>query len=138
MIDRVQMGGADVTSNGFDVGQDAFVEVVVRLQTRVSGRVRFRSGQPMPEVWVVLFSETPERWDTTDSRSVRLVRTGATGEFHVLGLPPGRYHAAVHGGMLAEPGQSTAPEIADLPTLLPGSTTFEIAERETSLTVVVD
>jgi len=121
-----------------DVVHDTFVDLVVSAPTQIRGVVRTRDGVPMPKVSVVIFAESPATWGLPNSRFVRYAQASSLGEFQIVGLPAGRYYAAVPGGVLAEEAGAT-PFVDDFATLLTGATPFSLTNGETkSLVVMVD
>ena len=137
-LERVQTSGVDTIDEGVDVAHDTFVDLVVSAPTQIRGVVRTRDGVPMPKVSVVIFAERPAAWTLPNSRFVRYEQASSLGEFQIVGLPAGRYYAAVPGGVLAEEAGAT-PFVDDFATLLTSATPFSLANGETkSLVVTVD
>jgi hypothetical protein len=129
-IERVRAGSIDATSDGLDVVQDMYVELVVAPATRLKGVVRMRDGRPMPKTWVAIFSDAQADWNATSARSPRYAHTSAAGEFEIVGLPAGRYYAAVPNGLLAGESGTAVPYADDLATLVSGAAVFSLSRGE--------
>ena len=138
-VTRVQANGVDIGDEGVDVVADTSIDVVLGTATQLSGFVRTRSGRAIPGAWVIIFAESPASWTMPDSNRRQYVRASNTGEFQIVGLPPGRYYAAVPDGILADDSATQTPFVDDFSTLVPGATVFSLTSGETkSLTISVD
>ena len=79
---------------------DAELDVHLRL-ARGAGEVRGRvlcsgSSEPVPEAWLRIGDSTPRgEWRDEEEVWGALVRTDAAGEFHAVGLRPGRHPVTV-------------------------------------------
>ena len=130
-------GAADVTDTGIDVLANTDIDVVVAPATHLRGLVQLGQWRRLPSARVLVFAEDPRSWDFKDSRFVRTAVSSTTGEFEIIGLPPGRYYAAVPGGMLADESDVRAlPELDELSALAGGATRFSIATGERRTLVV--
>lgn len=139
-MERAMVGTTDVTDEGLEVLANTQVDVVLTPPTQLKGVVQLRQGRALPNTWVVVFGENPRLWSLQDSRFVRTAVSSATGEFDIVGLPPGSYYAAVPGGMLADESDvRSPPDLDDLSALIPGATRFSIGAGERkSLLVTFD
>jgi sarcosine oxidase gamma subunit len=92
---RILHTGQDITDSSIDFSRGGLDGVVVELTqevTTISGRVTDARGDTSRDFAVIVFADDPERW-APPSRYIRAVRPDQSGEFHVRGLPPGRYNA---------------------------------------------
>jgi hypothetical protein len=135
-LERVHAGGIDASSEGLDVALDIFVEIVVAPATRLKGMVASRDGRPLAKAWVAIFGENPSDWTPTSPRFPRYAQTSAQGEFEIIGLPAGRYHAAVPSGLLAGESGAAVPYADDLAALVPDATTFSLSSGENKTLIV--
>jgi hypothetical protein len=109
-VDSIRLGGKDVTSQRFDVGDKDIDGIVVHLTQRISavrGQVSDQRGQRVTRATVVLFADDRTKW-TPGTRFVRAARVDADGRFDVRGLPAARYMAVALEFL--EPGEETNPE----------------------------
>ena len=135
-LERVRADGIDATTEGLVIEQDMFVELVVAPATRLKGVVTTRDGRPMPKAWVAIFPDSPSHWNPTSPRSPRYAQTSVEGGFEIVGLPAGRYYAAVPDGLLAAESGSGVPYADDLATLVSGATAFSLSRGETKELIV--
>lgn len=103
--------GTDVTDTGMDVGPGQHlgnIEVTfTREITEITGTVRNAKGAAVDDYVVVMFANEPERWGV-QTRFVKVGRPSQTGQFAVVGLPPGSYLAVALDYL--EFGQENDPE----------------------------
>ena len=100
---RVEMDGQDVTDTGgaINPGEEITgIKVILTSRpTEVTGHVTRPTQTPFPACWVIVFSSESQRWLWPATRYVAAARVGPAGTFHVQGLPPGTYLAAVVAGI---------------------------------------
>jgi hypothetical protein len=87
--------GKDIIDAPFEIhANDTNTDIVVTFsssQSELTGVGSDRSGQPVSQYYLLVFSDEPQFW-TLGSRRVKAVRTDVNGKYSVAGLPPGNYH----------------------------------------------
>ncbi len=100
-LDRVNLGGEDITDAGVEVRTGEIVgdvEVVLTSQgTSLRGKVVGDGTDEVDGCTVVLFSADRRRWALPATRYVDGTRAAADGTFTLDGLPPGDYLATALG-----------------------------------------
>jgi len=125
---------ASITVNGHELldaeldlrqNSDSAVVTFTDRPSVLSGTVRYASGLPMTQEWVIVFSKNPAGW-FHQSRRVAAVRPTPAGGFTIRNLPPGDYFAAVSVELL--PNEWFDPEL--LRELARDALPFTIAPHE--------
>jgi hypothetical protein len=108
----VMVGGRDMidTPIDFEVGQEFNgVEIVLtQKQAELTGGVTDDKATPVIDYVAVIFPEDRRLW-TAHSRFIAADRSDQTGQFHLQGLPAGRYLAAAIDYL--EPGEERDPAL---------------------------
>jgi hypothetical protein len=90
----VRLNGVDVTDGGIEVPPNSIVSDVsvelTKLATEASGRVLDANGQPVRDVWVVVFAQDAQRW-TLPSRYISATRPDLNNHYRVR-VPAGDYY----------------------------------------------
>jgi len=124
MVEGVYLRGRDMTDAPFDVDErQRFDDVRVTITdavTRLSVHVDERSGAAA-DVGVAVFAPSPELW-IRGGRRVRFMRTDASGNATIVGLPFGPYLAAASRSI----GERSAPLAPTLEPLRGGATAFTL------------
>ena len=129
VLQRVVIGGVDVTDDGFDVAMTDVRDVEIALTmrpTQVEGRVQDNRGAAVAGVGVIVFAEDARKWTLTQARRIASARTGKDGAFTVSGLPSGAYLAATVPQLVD--GEWASPEY--LESLRRTATAFKIGDGE--------
>ena len=111
-----------------EVGTADVGDIVVTVSDRsseLSGRVQDAAGQPMTEVYIVVFSADRTHW-APPSRRIASKRPGSDGRYVVANLPPGAYLVAAVTDV--EPNQWFDP--AYLQELAPAAIKVTIGDGE--------
>jgi len=94
-LKSVTIGGAEVADAPFELkpGQnvDNVTVVLTDRATDLAGTVRDARGQDASAVTVIAFATEAQYW-RPQSRRISTSRTGATGAYHIRGLPAGDYY----------------------------------------------
>ena len=93
-VSQIEINGTNVTDDVFELraGVEVQTRIVVTNQAGVvRGAVTLRDS-PTADVAVIVFPADQARW-SVPSRFVKWIRTDATGQFSIDGLPPGDYRA---------------------------------------------
>lgn len=95
-------GLASCLIRGFDARSDAAIDLgdlVLRPGASLSGRLVSTDDQPIPDAWLDLATSEPGYSDPNLGLGRWSLRTGSSGRFHFLDLPPGHHvlHAYVAG-----------------------------------------
>jgi protocatechuate 3,4-dioxygenase beta subunit len=94
-LKSVLVGGTDVADLPFEIkpGQnvDNVTVVLTDRGTDLSGTVRDAQNAGSAAITVIAFSTDPQYW-RAQSRRISTSRTGATGAYHIRGLPAGDYY----------------------------------------------
>ncbi|HKW01683.1 MAG TPA: carboxypeptidase-like regulatory domain-containing protein [Vicinamibacterales bacterium] len=89
------MGGTESLDFPFEVrpGTDVSDATVTFTDkpTEITGTLFDAAGRPTPKYFIMVFSTDRTMW-RANSRRVRYVRPGNTGEFRLAGVPPGEYY----------------------------------------------
>jgi protocatechuate 3,4-dioxygenase beta subunit len=127
-LHSVQLNGLDVTDTGLEVPPNAVVaDVTVAMTTRTteaSGRVLDGNGQPLRDVWVLMFAQDAQRW-AFQSRHVRASRPDVNNTYTIR-VPAGDYYAVALADI--EPGEWNDPDF--LSQLRERATRVSIADGE--------
>jgi protocatechuate 3,4-dioxygenase beta subunit len=109
-LHAVRLHDLDVTDNGFDVSSSGVSDVVVELTTKQSGatgKVLDENGQPLRDVWVVMFAQDPQRWGMP-TRYVSATRPNLN-DVYTAQVPAGDYFIAALTDI--EPGEWSDPDV---------------------------
>jgi hypothetical protein len=107
-LKSIMFDGRDVGDEGLDIGTDDVSGIVIAFTdqtTEISGAVVDTKGQADVSASVVAFPADSQTWKQglINLRRVRSVRTGTSGGFSFMGLPPGAYFiVAVSDAALGE------------------------------------
>ena len=95
-LHAVRLNGLDVTDSGIDVPANSTVAgIEVEMTTKpsgASGTVADESGQPIRDVWVVMFGQDAQRW-TPQTRYITAGRPNVNNVYN-LNAPAGEYFVA--------------------------------------------
>jgi protocatechuate 3,4-dioxygenase beta subunit len=109
-LHAVRLHDLDVTDNGFDVSSSGVSDVIVELTTKQSGatgKVLDENGQPLRDVWVVMFAQDPQRWGMP-TRYVGATRPNLN-DVYTAQVPAGDYFIAALADI--EPGEWNDPDV---------------------------
>jgi len=125
---RVLLDGVDITNvpTDFSTHEDGQLEVFfTQHPARLTGTVTDGHGQPLPNAWVLRFSEDRALWqewaETSDA-----VRSDAQGRFRFVSLP-GRY---LVGAVASSTFSSKPSALKQIGRVAPRAVPVELGERE--------
>jgi hypothetical protein len=127
-IHAVRFNGIDVTDTGIEVPANAVVsDVMVEMTTKQSGAtgtVVDDNGQPVRDVWVVMFAQDAQRW-ASQTRYTGAGRPNAN-NVYTINVPAGDYFIVAVSDI--EPGEWNDPDV--LTQLRERATRVTIADGE--------
>ena len=96
VLKDVRWRGEDVTDRPLDFDARQVIEdvqvTVTDVANEVRGTVKDSRGRPVPDALVAVFPLAPQFW-TRGSRRFAVLRSDASGQYSVRGLPAGEYRA---------------------------------------------
>jgi len=109
-LHAVRLHDLDVTDGGFDVPSTGVSDVVIEMTSKPSGatgKVLDENGQPVRDVWVVIFAQDPQRWGMP-TRHVSAARPNPN-DVYTVRVPAGDYFIAALADI--EPGEWNDPDV---------------------------
>ena len=127
-LHAVRLNGIDVTDSGIEVPANRSVSGVEVERTAkpsgATGTIADENGQPIRDVWVVIFAQDSQRW-TSQTRYIAAGRPNANNTYN-LNVPAGDYFVAAVADL--EPGEWNDPDV--LTPLRERATRVTIADGE--------
>jgi len=133
-VTQVTVRGHDIMDRAFEVSGQPLHDVRVNIasgESQLAGDVHDAQDRAAADAPVMIFSVSPQFW-IRGGRRVQVIRTDASGQFSVRGLPPGAY-LAIASRTLEATRRGQIPR--ELEPYRAGATAVEIAGAETHATV---